>query len=101
MMTYAEIVAAERRLRVLQFLVRLRGHATETEIYAALDRLRVDPRLTEDAVRADLRWLDKEGLIVMERVDAGLFAATITKLGKQAEAGKIDVEGVKAPDFGA
>ena len=101
MTKYEQVIAEERRLRILQLLVRVRGHATETEIYGTLDNLRVDPRLTEDIVRADLRFLDREGLIVMERVDSGLFAATITKLGKQVEAGKVEIEGVKLPDFGA
>lgn len=100
MIKYEQVVAEERRLRILEFLVRMRGHATETELYVALERLRVDARLTEDTVRADLRFLDKAGLVVMERVDATLMSAEITKFGKQAATGKIEVDGVKTPDFG-
>lgn len=98
-MSYDQIVAAERRFRILELLVRVRGTANEDQIYAALEMLRVDARITKDAVRSDLRFLEKRDLVVTVMIADTIMTAEITKRGGNVARGKLEIEGVKSPDF--
>lgn len=99
MKTYPEILAEDRRSAMLKLLVESGGSANERILYTALESL--GHRLvTEENVRADLRFLEKAGAIRIEYFQERIAVAHILIRGTEIAAGKTIVEGIKRPTIG-
>ena len=95
MSRYAEMVAEDRRLILLQALHEVPDYALrETTMLRLLEgeRLAID----QDGLRRELRHLADEGLLEIEYHD-GVQAARITARGADVAAGRTRVSGIARP----
>lgn len=94
-MKYAELVAADRRLVLLQALHEAPDYALRETI---LIRLLEGERLAigQHELRTELRWLADRGLVDVEFHD-DVQAARITARGLDAAVGRTEVDGVARP----
>jgi len=97
MTALAELLAAQRRLSILQILAAGPGGTLNTAIIdKALDEADLcTPRATVDA---DVAWLHGEALVTMSRVGPYLVAA-ITQAGRDVAAGEDAHQGVARPEW--
>lgn len=99
MTNYIEYVAQDRRLVILRILrgipERRANHFVLRSALASLGYEELAPTLYND-----LRWLEKQGLVVTEELDGGILLGTITDLGDQAARGLVRVQGVAVPAVG-
>lgn len=94
-MSYADEVTEHRRLCLLRVLAAAPGYAGNDSILrGALDSFGL--AASRDTVRAELAWLDEQGLIQSNDL-AGVIVATITERGLDVAAGRAQVPGVKRP----
>jgi len=94
-MRYEELVAADRRLLILQALEQAPDYALRETV---LMRLLEGERLAvgQDALRGELAWLADRGLVTVEYHDA-VQAARITARGADVATGRSAVDGVERP----
>jgi Fe2+ or Zn2+ uptake regulation protein len=94
-MSYAGLVAEDRRLSVLLLLEASPGGVgNEALLHVALPDFGHTPSL--DQVRGDLAWLAEQGLVTT-RDTHGLLVAGITGRGQDVAQGRAVVPGVKKP----
>lgn len=93
MSTLAERMAEDRRLAILRLLQAAEGFSLNEDILAAeLRRVRFGVP-TRDDVRALLAWLERQGLLAVERLadgplaDGTLWVASATRQGRDVAAG--------------
>jgi hypothetical protein len=98
--SYAEHLAANRRLCILQNLVEDGGHGSETAVEQTLLAQGHHVGLTREAVRGLLRDLEKVGAVEIEWFRDKLMVAHVTERGAAIEAGRITVDGVEKPPIG-
>lgn len=100
-MSYAERVAADRRLALLKILVENGGAASESVIERALldlgERLGVDRKV----VRAFMRELEAKDCLLITLYQDRVMVADITKRGVAVAEGRITIDGVSKPSLGA
>lgn len=100
MSSYAEVLAADRRLVILRLLVEARGESGESALEKGLHMLGHRTGVTRDSLRADLRWLADCDLVVTEFYQGRVMIAKITRRGVACASGHIKVEGVAEPSIG-
>lgn len=94
-MSYADHVAADARLRILQSLEADPGYdLNEHVLAAALAALGHD--VSRDRLRGDLAWLAEQGLVTVAEV-GGLQVARLTARGADVALGRARVPGVARP----
>ena len=92
---YLEHLTEDRRLVILRLLKEAPGYsANGSVLHTALARF--GHRVSRDQVRGDLAWLEEQGLVKSETIDA-LYVATIVQRGLDVAAGDATVPGVKRP----
>ena len=93
---FAKLVAEDLRLRVLQLLDKAEGYDLNIRILdAALEE--IGHRQSLDKLRAEIAWLEEQGLVATHTVGA-IVVATATARGVDVAAGRARVPGVKRPD---
>jgi len=98
--TYAERVAADRRLIILRFLVEIGGRATESAIERTLIDLGEGLGLDRTIVRQFLKDLEERDCVVIAYHMDKLMIADITKRGVAVAEGRVRVDGVAKPSLG-
>lgn len=93
-MSMREILNQDQRLVLLRSLSDCGGDANESVLQTCLDTY--GHRLSRDAVRSHLAWLDEQGLCSTKDV-AGCLVATVTGRGLDVAEGRSTVPGVKRP----
>ena len=99
-MSYADHLAANRRLCILQNLIEDGGSGSETAIEQILLASGHRPGLTRDYVREQLKYLADLDAVSIEYFRDKLMVATITERGVNIAHGRITVDGVKAAPIG-
>lgn len=99
-MTYAEVLAEDRRLAILKLLAESGGSGNESVLRTGLEMLGHTAELTRDNVRKDILFLNECGLVVMEWFSDKIVVCKITKRGVDVANGRERVEGVKKPSVG-
>ena len=95
MSTFTTHVAEDQRLRVLQILERAAGYDLNIHVLRMeLEHLGHRPSL--DALRAELAWLEEQGLVGTRPVQ-DLVVAVATERGLDVAAGRAGVPGVARP----
>ena len=95
MSAFADLVAEDQRLRILQLLTEAEGY--DLNIHILRDALaRVGHRPSADRLRGELAWLEEQGLVATEMVGS-IVVATATARGLDAAQGRARVPGVKRP----
>lgn len=94
--SFAERVRGERRLALLRLLASTPTHpAADTLLYRALPDVGLAGPL--DVVRADLAWLEEQGLVEQDRTAGAVMLARITARGIDVAEGLSHVPGVARP----
>ena len=101
MKSYAEVVAADRRLVMLRLLIEARGEAGESVLEKGLGMIGHRTGVTRDVVREDLRFMAERDLVKIDFFQDKVMIATITRRGVDCAGGKVTVEGVAEPSLGA
>lgn len=96
MTSFADHLAADRRLALLRTLRDLDGHANESVLLDGLHLLG-HIRTTGDDVRADLDLLKAAGAITDSYFAGKVRVAHLTERGIDIAAGRIVIDGVKRP----
>lgn len=99
-MSYAEHLAANRRLCILQNLIADDGHGSETAIQQSLLAQGHHADMTRDHVRGLLKDLVATDAITVEYFRDTLMVAHITERGVAIAEGRITVDGVEKPPIG-
>ena len=93
------VITADQRLALLQALVACNNDANQNILQTCLAQY--GHSISMDLVRNHLLWLEEQGLVRINRLDAGaseLFVATITQRGLDVANGLSVVDGVKKPN---
>jgi hypothetical protein len=98
--SYAEHLAANRRLCILQNLIADEGHGSETAIEQALLGEGHHAGMTRDHVRSLLKDLVAVDAITVEYWRDSLMVAHVTERGVAIAEGRITVDGVEKPPIG-
>lgn len=94
-MKLADLMAADRRLLLLQALSTAPDYALrETVLSRLLDGERL--ALGQDALRAEFTWLSDRGLVTVEYHD-DVWAVRITARGVDVATGRTVIDGVERP----
>ncbi len=99
-MSYAEHLAANRRLAILQNLIDDQGHGSETAVEQTLLAQGHHAGLTREAVRQLLKDLTEVGAVEIDWFRDRLMVAHITERGVAIAQGRITVDGVEKPPIG-
>ncbi len=99
-MSFAETVAADRRLALLRTLEEAPGFAANHSVlHSALRDFGHEP--SRDQVLSDLHWLREQGLVTLDESLGGkVIVARITERGADVAHGRATVPGVKRPSPG-
>ena len=96
MSKFADLVAEDQRLRILQLLDQAEGYDLNIRILGdALSALGHRPSL--DKLRSELAWLEEQGLVTTHVVGS-IAVATATERGLDVAHGRARIPGVKRPD---
>lgn len=93
-MTYPTL-HEHRRLELLR-LLRDAADYTGHEAWLSSELTRLAFGCARDTLRADLAWLDEQGLIIAQQ-PGGVWLATLTQRGADAASGLARVPGVARP----
>lgn len=94
-MSYADLVAADRRLVILRILAESIGYTCNEHLIASLLES-FGHVLSRDALRTELAWLEEQRLLTVQDV-AGVTIAKLTARGADVAADRAWVPGVKRP----
>ncbi len=95
-MTYAEEVARDARLRLLQLLAAKPAYTgNEIALQSELSG-KYGHALARDRVRTELTWLEDQGLLVLQK-PGGIMLATLTTSGLEVSGGIGRNPGVAVP----
>ncbi|MBI1407311.1 MAG: hypothetical protein GC145_14450 [Caulobacter sp.] len=98
---YAEALAAERRLCILQLLVEGRGRSNERVVQIGLKARGHWAGIDDAYVREHLRWLVKAECVTTSLSDDHTMLVSLTDHGAAVAEGRIACQGVAQPPFGA
>lgn len=93
------VITADQRLALLQALVACNNDANQNILQTCLAQY--GHSIGMDLVRNHMLWLEEQGLVRINRLDAGaseLFVATITQRGLDVANGLSVVDGVNKPN---
>lgn len=99
-MSYADHLAANRRLCILQNLIADEGHGSETAIEQTLRAQGHQARMTREHVRDLLKDLIAVDAITVDYYRDTLMVAHITERGVAIAEGRITVDAVEKPPIG-
>ncbi len=99
-MSYANLLAANRRLCILKLLLESAGTANESVLQMALQHLGHVAGVDRAYVRDLMRSLATADCITVEMFNDQVMVARLTDRGAAAARGHITVEGVAQPSFG-
>lgn len=99
-MSYAEHLAANRRLAILQNLIEDGGHGSETAVEQTLLAQGHHAGMTRDHVRDLLKDLAELDAVTIDYFRDKLMVAHVTERGAAIAAGRITVDGVEKPPIG-
>lgn len=99
-MSYADHLAANRRLCILQNLVADEGHGSETAVEQSLRAQGHHAGLTREHVRELLKVLVSVDAITVDYYRDKLMVAHVTERGVAIAEGRITVDGVEKPPIG-
>ena len=92
---YADFLRQDLRLVALRLLAELPAYRANSSVLTmALDRY--GHAVSRDQVKTELRWLEEQGLVRIEDLDA-VLVATLTERGQDVATGRAVVPGVKRP----
>lgn len=94
-MSYAELLAADRRLVILRILADSTGFCCNEHLLISLLETQGHV-VSHDALRTELAWLDEQRLVSTQEV-GGLNIATLTQRGADVSSGRSRAPGVKRP----
>lgn len=95
-MSFADIVAADRRLVILAMLAEDADYShNEYVISAGLKAF--GHQVSQDKLRSELAWLAEQGLVTITNT-ANVHVVTLTRRGKDVASGAVTVPGVKRPE---
>lgn len=97
-MNYPELVRADRRLVILRLLAKSEGYSANEHLLRTAAGT-YGHKVSSDALRTDLAWLQEQGLLLLEQI-ADITVATLTARGNDVQAGLAHVPGVKRPEAG-
>lgn len=100
MNSFAEHMAADRRLVLLRLLVEARGEAGESVLEKGLHLLGHRTNVTRELVREDLRFLADCDCVQIEYFQGKVMIARITRRGVDCTKGAIEIPGVAQPSIG-
>lgn len=89
-----ELVDADQRLVILKSLLEAGYNANESMLQDFLELYA--HRISRDAVRSHMAWLQEQGLATIKDI-AGIYIATLTSRGQDVAEGRATVPGVKKP----
>jgi hypothetical protein len=97
MPSFAEVLAADRRLVILRILVEeAPGYTANVSIlHGAMGT--VGHRCTRDQVEGDAAWLAEAGLVTLEHLAIGVTTVTASQRGVDVATGRTVHPGVKRP----
>lgn len=100
-MSYNDYVAEDRRLVILKLLEEDQGGSHNHAVLQEALR-RWGHTMSRDQVKAELAWLEDQGLVTVQKVGEGnpYHVATITDRGCDVATGAASVPGVKRPRGG-
>ncbi|MCC3804114.1 ArsR family transcriptional regulator [Vibrio parahaemolyticus] len=94
-MSFKELLTEDQRLVILRSLHEMHGYeANESIIDSCLDAY--GHKISRDAVRTHLFWLQEQGLVALREM-AGCQVARLTGRGEDVATGQAQVPGVKRP----
>ena len=93
-MSLRDLLEEDRRLVILRSLVDVGGEANESILNDCLDAY--GHRVSRDQVRAQLAWLQEQGVVTIERVGS-YMVASLTGRGQDVAEGRCVVPGIKKP----
>ncbi len=99
-MTFADELAANRRLAILRLLVEGGGRSNDSVLEMCLRRMGHHAGLTRAYVREQLRFLESADLVTIEMVEARIMVAKLSRRGGDVVTGAVSFEGVAAPNYG-
>lgn len=94
-MSYEDIVTADRRLAILQSLAAASDY-TANEVVLGEQLGALGHRVSRDRLRADLAWLEEQGLLVAQQ-PGGVWVVTLSARGYDVAGGTARVPGVARP----
>ncbi|MBF0168782.1 MAG: hypothetical protein HQL45_14240 [Alphaproteobacteria bacterium] len=94
MSTFAQSLAESRRLFTLRLLVEGGGSVNESVLFKHARRGGF-PLTTEDDLKADLRKMEKHGLIRDEWLNENVRVIHITTRGTDCAYGRLEIEGIE------
>jgi hypothetical protein len=98
--SYADKLAANRRLAILKLLMEARGSSNESVLEMALREMGHHAEMTRVYVRAQLTFLERAGCIRIEFFNDKVMVAHLTERGASVATGAIRCDGVAEPGFG-
>lgn len=96
-MSFAEHLAADRRLALLRLVKEAGGSANESVLETGLRMLGHAAGLTREVVRADMKLLGDAGCLDIEFFLDKVMVGRLTRRGHDVTMGSIEVAGVKRP----
>ncbi len=93
-MSYSDLVAEDIRLELLRLLAAENGYTAHEHLLRRQIAL-VGHRLSADALRAHLAWLDEQGLLIL--MGDSVAVARLTQRGDDVASGAARCPGVARP----
>ena len=93
-MSLRDLLEEDRRLVILRSLVDVGGEANESILNDCLDAY--GHRVSRDQVRAQLAWLQEQGVVTIETVGS-YMVASLTGRGQDVAEGRCVVPAIKKP----
>jgi DNA-binding PadR family transcriptional regulator len=98
-MSLADIMRADRRLVILRILAEAPQYELNDSVVAT-GLASMGHSVSRDLVATELDWLDEQGLVTIERVEAArktILVIQLTPRGHDVQAGRTIVTGVAKP----
>ena len=98
--TFDELLSKDRRLVILRALNDQAFSLNDSVLQVVLEEF--GHRVSRDAVRTELAWLEEQKLVTLEHVGNGkVVVATLTERGGDVATGRAKVPGVRRPSAGS
>lgn len=99
-MSYAEHLAADRRLALLQLVIEDGGTSNDSSLLTAMRMIGHRQHLDQAALRGLLKDLEARDCVSIELVRDTIMVAKVTERGRMAAAGDVAIGGVSNPHKG-
>ncbi|MEO6361079.1 MAG: hypothetical protein ABIO43_10980 [Sphingomicrobium sp.] len=99
-MSYAEHVAAERRLAILRLMKEDGGQSNDGILLTAMRAIGHRQEMDTAAIRQLLRDLQERDCVTIEQVRDTIMVVKLTERGRMAIAGDVSIGGIASPHQG-